>query len=162
MAGPLRDSPGRRADRPVRDRNILVEVLDPVLSPAPPSAWRGPFAVTVLDLRPLHEDFLPGELTVAGPTLLGVADRRLPDLHAAVLLRAGGRSELLGLLPGLGGYAEPEGHPAIEFWDGRATVGGQLVELPSLRDCHRHAVARAGFVAACATDSQRLWIVESP
>jgi hypothetical protein len=145
-----------------RLEDFLVRTLDPVLSPAPPSAWRGPFAVAVLDLRPLHEEFLPGEMTLAGPTLLQVGDRRLPELHAAVLLRGGGRSELLGLMSGLGGYAEPEGHPALEFYDGRVTVGGQVVELPHLRDCHRHAVARAGFVAACAVDSQRLWILESP
>jgi hypothetical protein len=142
--------------------DFLARALEPVLSPAPPAAWRGPFATAVLDLRPLHEDFLPGDMTLAGPTLLHVADRRQPGLHAAALLRPGGRSELLGLMSGLGDYLEPEGHPAVEFWDGRVTVGGQVIEVPMLRDCHRHAVARAGFVAACAVDSQRLWIVESP
>jgi hypothetical protein len=145
-----------------RLEEFLVSTLEPVLAPAPPAAWRGPFAVVVLDLRPLHEDFLPGELTLAGPTLLHISDRRLPELHAAVLLRGSGRSELLGLMSRLGDYPEPDGHPDVEFWDGRVTVGGQAVEMPSLRDCHRHAVARAGFVAACAVDSQRLWIVESP
>src|SRR5207244_416561 len=83
--------------------------------------------------------FLPGAMALAGPTLLQVADRRQPGPHAAVLLRAGGRSELLGLMSGLGDYPEPEGHPAVEFWDGRVTVGGQVVEVPLLRDCHRHA-----------------------
>jgi hypothetical protein len=145
-----------------RLEDFLMRTLDPVLSPAPPSAWRGPFAVAVLDLRPLNDDFLPGALTLAGPTLLQVSDRRLPDLHAAVLLRAGGRSELLGLMSDLGSYAEPEGPPAVELYDGRVLVGGKVVEVPSLRDCHGYAVARAGFVAACAVDSQRLWIVESP
>ena len=50
----------------------------------------------------------------------------------------------------------------MAFHDGRATVGGQEVEVPLLRECHTQAVARAGFVAACAVDSQRFWIVESP
>jgi hypothetical protein len=141
---------------------FLVRTLEPVLTPAPPSAWRGPFAVTILDFRPLHEDFLPGALALAGPTLLRVDDRRLSGIQAAVLLKAGGRSELLGLTTGLGDYPEQGDGPGVEFYDGRATVGGQVVEVPLLRDCHTHTVARAGFVAACAEDSQRLWIVESP
>jgi hypothetical protein len=141
---------------------FLVRTLEPVLQPAPPAAWRGPFAVSVLDLRPLHEEFLPGEVALAGPTLLRVDDRRLPGLQAAVLLRPGGRSELLGLTADLGDYPEPDGGPDVEFYDSRVAVAGQVVEVPFLRDCHRYALARAGFVAACAVDSQRLWIVESP
>jgi hypothetical protein len=34
------------------------------------------------------------------------------------------------------------------------------VPIPTLRRCHGFAVARAGFVAACAADSQRLWVLE--
>jgi hypothetical protein len=140
---------------------FLVRTLDPVLTPAPPAAWRGPFAVTVLDLRPLHEEFLPGEIGLAAPTVLRVEDRRRSGTQLGVLLRRDGGSELLGLTEGLGDYTETGEQPAVEFHDGRAAVAGQTVELPSLRRCHRHTVARAGFVAACAPDSQRLWIVES-
>jgi hypothetical protein len=141
---------------------FLVRTLGPVLAPAPPAAWRGPFAVTVLDLRPLHDEFLPGETALAAPTVLRVEDRRGNGIQAGVLLRRGGRSELLGLTEGLGDYAEAGDRPAVEFHDGRAAVAGQAVAVPALRRCHRHAVARAGFVAACAVDSQRLWILESP
>jgi hypothetical protein len=141
---------------------FLVRTLDPVLAPAPPAAWRGPFAVTVLDLRPLHEEFLPGEIGLAAPTVLRVEDRRRSGVQVGVLLRRDRGSELLGLTEGLGDYSETGERPAWEFHDGRAVVAGQAVELPSLRRCHRHTVARAGFVAACAVDSQRLWIVESP
>jgi len=140
----------------------LVGILEPVLAPPPPAAWRGPFRVNVLDLRPLHEEFLPGEIALAAPTVLRVEDRRRKGLQAGVLLRSGGRSELLGLTDGLGNYAESADGPRVEFHDGRAKVAGRVVELSSLRRCHRHAVVRAGFVAACAVDSQRLWIVESP
>src|SRR5262249_45340802 len=123
------------------------------------------FAVRVFDLRPLHDDFLPGTVALAGPTLLRVDDRRLPGVQAAVLLRPGGKSELLGLTAGLGDYHDPPGlraDPEVTFFDGRASIAGQLVEVPFLRDCCGYAVARCGFVAACAADSQRLWIVETP
>ncbi len=142
---------------------FLVRTLGPVLVPLPPAAWSGPFAVTILDLRPLHDAFLPGEVRLAAPAVLRVEDRRLPGLQAGVLLRPGGKSELLGLTAGLGDYPEAGGPaPDVAFADGRATVAGRGVALPGLRRCHRHAVARAGFVAACAVDSQRLWILESP
>jgi hypothetical protein len=139
----------------------LVRILDPVLAPPPPAAWRGPFNVSVLDLRALHDEFLPGEIALAAPTVFLVEDRRHKGLQTGVLLRRGGKSELLGLTEGLETFAEPGDHPAVEFRDGGAIVAGQPVQLPTLRRCHRHAVARAGFVAACAVDSQRLWIVES-
>jgi hypothetical protein len=141
---------------------FLVRMLDPVLTPAPAASWRGPFAVTVLDLRPLHDEFLPGAVALAGPTLLREGDRRLPDVQAAVLLRPGGKSELLGLTAGLGDYEAAPPDVAVAFHDGKVSVAGHVVEVPALRACHSHAVARAGFVAACAVDSQRLWIVEGP
>src|SRR5205823_941782 len=62
----------------LRLEDFLVRALEPVLSPAPPAAWRGLFAVAVLDLRPLHEDFLPGAMAPPGPTPPQVGDRRQP------------------------------------------------------------------------------------
>jgi hypothetical protein len=141
---------------------FLVHTLEPVLVPPPPAAWQGPFAVAVLDLRRLHDEFLPGALGLAAPGVLRVMDRRRPGLEAGVLLRPRGRSELLGLTGSLGEYAETTPLPAVTFADGQMTIGGRLVPVPSLRRCQAHAVVRAGFVAACAIDSQRLWIVESP
>jgi hypothetical protein len=141
---------------------FLIDVLAPVLTPAPPSAWKGPFRVTLLDLRPFHEEILPGKLHLAAPTVLCVPDRRLPGTQVGILLRPEGKSEVLGLTQGLGEYVEPEGGPAVTFEDQRTHVAGQVVNLPFLRRCHHHVVARAGFVACCAVDSQRLWIVETP
>ena len=141
---------------------FLVRTLEPVLAAVPPAGWRGPFAVIVLDLRTVADDFLPGEVALAAPTVLRIDDRRRPGVQTGALLRRGGRSELLGLTAGLGDYDEAWERPGVEFHDGRVTVAGQAVGLPFLRQCHRHAVARAGFVAACAVDSQRLWIVEGP
>jgi hypothetical protein len=141
---------------------FLIRTLDPVLAPAPAATWAGPFAVTVLDFRPLHDDFLPGEVRPAGPCVLGIADRRHPDLWAGVLLRPGGKSELLGLTGRLGDYADDRPLPAVAFGDGTVRVAGHAVAVPTLRRCHRYAAVAAGFVAAAAVDSQRLWILESP
>ena len=140
---------------------FLVRTLEPVLAPSPPAAWEGPFAVTVLDLRPLHDEFLPGEVRLAAPNVVRVRDRRLPGLEAGVLLRRGGRSELLGLTAGLGDYEPTAPPPAVAFTDGVASVAGKTVPLPALRACQGHAASAAGFVAACAVDSQRIWIMES-
>jgi hypothetical protein len=153
-AGALDDLEGLEA--------FLVRVLGPVVATAPPASWKGPFAVTVLDLRPLHEEFLPGEITLAAPAVLRVTDRRRAGAEVAVLLGPGGRSRPLGLMAGLGEFVEAGERPAAEFQDGRARVGGAEVAVPHLRRCHRHLVVRSGFVAACAVDSQRLWVLESP
>ena len=141
---------------------FLVQTLEPVLSTAPAATWKGPFAVTLLDLRPLHEEFLPGEITLAAPAVLRVSDRRRTGTEVGVLLSPGGRSRPLGLMTGLGEYTEPGDRPAVEFHDGLVRVAGAEVAVARLRRCHRHVVARSGFIAACAVDSQRLWIVESP
>ena len=151
-----------RLDNLADVEDFLVRTLDPVLTSPPPATWRGPFAVTVLDLRPLHDEFLPGEIGLAAPTVLRVEDRRRSGAQVGVLLRPGGNSELLGLTEGLGDYTESGERPTVEMHDGRTAIAGHAVELPFLRRCHRHTITRAGFVAACAVDSQRLWIVESP
>jgi hypothetical protein len=141
---------------------FLVRTLEPVLSVAPPASWKGPFAVTVLDLRPLHEEFLPGEITLAAPAVLRVVDRRRTGAEVGVLLRPRGKSRPLGLMAGLGEFTEAGDQPAVTFQDGRVQVADEEVAVPQLRRCHRHVVVRSGFIAACAVDSQRLWIVESP
>ncbi len=140
---------------------FLVRTLDPVLAPSAPASWSGAVAVNVLDLRAFHAEFLPGRLRLAAPTVLCVEDRRRPELQIGVLLRRGRKSEPLGVLPGLGEYAETGPLPEVKFADGSATVGARTIPLPTLRRCHAFKVARAGFVVACAPDSQRLWVIES-
>lgn len=139
---------------------FLVRTLKPVLLPTTPSTWTGAFRATVVDLRPIHDDFLPGPLGLVAPRVVQVEDRRKKDRHAAVLLQSGQKSELLGVLSGLVEYREAGEVPRVEFGDGRAQIGSSRVELPSLRRCHAFAVARCGFIAACAVDSQRLWVIE--
>jgi hypothetical protein len=140
---------------------FLARTLGPVMTPAPPSSWTGRFRVSVLDLRPAHDEFLPGRVRLAAPTVLCVDDRRREGLQVGVLLRPDGRSELLGVLAGLGEYPDTGPVPPVEFGDGKATVNGRAVPVPTLRRCHGFAVARAGYVAAAAVDSQRLWVIES-
>jgi hypothetical protein len=141
---------------------FLVTVLEPVLEPAPPAQWRGPFRATVLDLRPSADDLLPGRMTLAAPTLLTVQDRTRPTLFVNVLLRRDGRSQALGASGGLPPYEQAVRPPAVEFARDRVTVAGHPVPLPLLDHVHEHLVVPAGFVVASALDSQRLWIVESP
>jgi hypothetical protein len=140
---------------------FLVRTLEPVLSTAPPASWKGPFAITVLDLRPVHAEFLPGEMTLAAPAVLRIADRRRAGTEIGVLLGRQGKSRSLGLMSGLGDFTETGDAPAVQFQDGHVRIAGVEVTVPRLRDCHRHVVVRSGFIAACAVDSQRLWIVES-
>jgi hypothetical protein len=141
--------------------DFLSRTLAPVLTPAPPATWTGPLRVSVLDLRTAHDEFLPGRIHLAAPTVLCVADRRRSGFQVGVFLRHGQKSEPLGLVFGLGEYGEGWNWPGVEFVDGKAKIGGRYVDVPTLRRCQSFVVARAGFVAACAPDSQRLWVIES-
>jgi hypothetical protein len=142
--------------------DFLVGILEPVLESGPPAEWRGPFRVSVLDLRPVVDDLLPGKMRLASPTLLVVQDRSRPALYVSVLLRRGGRSEALGVSSDLPEHRETVRLPAAEFAVDAVTIAGHSVQLPFVDRVHDHLVVSAGFVVASAIDSQRLWIVESP
>lgn len=139
---------------------FLVDVLDPVLSPAPTAKFSGPFRQVVLDTKSLDEDFLPGEMTLAAPWVLCIHDRRRP-VRLGVLLQKEGRSEFIGLLPELEPYHDSAPLPRVKAENSALYIGEQKVELPRLNVPYRVAIARAGFVVASALDSQRLWVVES-
>lgn len=141
--------------------DFLAHTLGPVLTPAPPATWSGLLKVTAVDLRAAHDEFLPGRMRLAAPAVLCVEDRRRAGLQVGVLLRHKQKSELLGVVNGLGEYDEADALPPVTFTDGKAKVGARVAELPTLRTCHTFAVARSGFVVASAADSQRLWVIES-
>ena len=141
--------------------DFLVRTLGPVLTPAPPAAWTGLMKITTIDLRAAHDEFLPGRLHLAAPTVLCIEDRRRAGLQIGVFLRHKQKSEALGIVSGLGEYEEADTLPLVTFTDGKAKIGTRVAEVPTLRKCHAYAVARAGFVVACAVDSQRLWVIES-
>jgi hypothetical protein len=138
---------------------FLVQVLGPVLSPPPPSDWKGSFHCTVLNPRDVDDDFLPGEMRLIAPVVAAVRDR-LRDVTLGVMLEKQGRSRFLGPLAGLdGGYDEAPA-PAVVLQTNGAKIGGRKVDLPLLTTPYRSLAARTGFVVAGAVDSQRLWVVE--
>jgi hypothetical protein len=153
----------RAAELPVLAdvEEFLLRVLEPALAPAAPSAWAGPFAVAVLDARPLCDEFLPGPMHLAAPAVLCVHDRRQPGVQLGVFLRPGRQSRFMGLTPCLGAYPEEDGLPRYAVEEKRLRVGGQAVELPLLRRPQAGLLARAGFAVVSGVDSQRLWVVES-
>jgi len=146
----------------------LLAILDAALAPRARSSFRGPFAVRVVDLRPVEPAFLPGRVHFGAPTLVCVHDRRRPSLAAGVLVGARGaeslvfRSPCLGRAAFEGVAAEDPGVPTVTLARGGVHVGGARVPLPLFVRGHSVAASRAGICAASALDSQRLWIVESP
>ena len=140
----------------------VATVLEPVLVPPPPSQWAGPCALAVLDLRRAQERFLPGEMHLAAPSVVCVHDRRQPDTQLGVLLGRGGRSRVLGATPCLGATVQEGARPAVTLGDGQLAVGKLTVALGWLREPLEKLVTATGFVVASASDSQRLWVVDTP
>ena len=140
----------------------LATVLEPVLAPRPPSQWAGPCTLAVLDPRPLADGFLPGEMHLAAPAVVCVHDRRRAGTQLGVLLDHGGRSRFLGAAPCLGATVHEGARPAVAFAPNRLAIGAHQVALGWLRAPLEKLVTATGFVLACAVDSQRLWVVDTP
>lgn len=140
----------------------LEAVLEPVLAARPPSQWTGPSTVRVLDTRPLRDDFLPGAMHLAAPSVVCLHDRRLPRTHVGVLLDHGGKSALLGLTPCMGANLHEVPTAAVEFAPNAVKINDRAVALPWLRTPHERLVTATGFVLASSVDSQRLWVIDTP
>ncbi len=140
---------------------FVIGALEPVLTPAPPAKWGGPFTQTRVNLRATDEAFLPGEMTVSGPRLITVRDRRRP-VNIGVLLAANGTAEVLGTMGDI--PADPTLHtgPAATARADTITVAGHHIKLPLVTGVHRWLTTAAGFVVAIAADSQHLWIAHTP
>jgi hypothetical protein len=141
---------------------FLADALAPALTPSPPAAFRGPFALAVLDPRPLAEEFLPGEMHLVAPAVLCVHDLRAAGVALGVLLKRERQSRLIGPTACLGEPVAEAALPEVRLGESRAEIAGRAVALPLLGHPAKTAVARAGFLVASAHDSQRLWVVESP
>ncbi len=139
---------------------FLIDVLDPVLSPAPSAKWSGPFQQTILDARLIDEEFLPGEMRLAAPWVLCIQDRRRP-VRLGVLLQKNGKSEFIGPLPEMEPFHDATKLPHVEPQKNAIRIGEHIVKLPRLNVPLHVEIARAGFVIVSAVDSQRLWVVES-
>ncbi len=140
---------------------FLMRTLEPALAPGGPARWEGPFAVTVLDARPIDDEFLPGDMHLAAPAVLCVHDRCRAGVHLGLFLQHERRSRFLGTSPCLGEYPAPETPPTVRRGEHRMKIGSHTVELPFLRRGRQHVIAGPGFVVTSAVDSQRLWVVES-
>lgn len=152
------------SDTTLEDLPELLELLlEPVLAEPPPSAWRGPFRVTCLDLSDTEEDFFPGDLYLAAPSVLCVRDRREPEEQVAVFLQKEGGSFVLGETYEMDALEEAsDAFPSLSFAPDEVKVGDFKVPLPWVRFPHCHLMTRQGFVAITVRDSQCLWIVENP
>jgi hypothetical protein len=139
---------------------ILVEVLRPLLEPAPPARWEAPYQVTLLSLRHADDEFLPGDMQLAAPTVLVVSDRRRP-VRLGIHLRRKGQSVVLGTLGPTGPFPHEPAAINVAWEGGSARIGNQTVPLPFLAGPFRWTLVRAGYLVASAADSQKLWIVES-
>jgi hypothetical protein len=137
----------------------LVRVLEPALVPSRTSRFMGPFSLRVLDTRSTDDEFLPGDMHLAAPSVVCVHDRRRP-IQLGLLLRPQA-SQLLGAGPCLG-RIEGEDGPAAHIWPGTVRFGPSTVALPSLTHLQHALTTRGGFLVASALDSQRLWIVDGP
>jgi hypothetical protein len=139
----------------------IEALLVPVLSPPRQSDWSGKFRVHVLNLRDDDDEFLPGDIYLAAPTVICVRDRR-HSVCLGLLLQRDGQTEVLGNIDALPGYSDATAAPRIEFAPNAVTIDGRRVELPLLGEFHTWAAApTAGFVIVSAVDSQRLWVVEA-
>jgi hypothetical protein len=139
---------------------ILIDILRPLLEPAPAARWEGPYRVTLLSLRQADDEFLPGEMKLAAPTVLVVSDRRRP-VRLGVHLCREGRSMVVGRFGPNARFPDEPNAVDVEWERGSVRIGDDRVSLAFLAEPFRWAVASAGYVVASASDSQKLWIVES-
>ncbi len=150
----------KELDRETELEPFLVRVLKPLFEPAAAASWTGPFRVTLLPLRQADDDFLPGDMNLVAPTVLVVKDRRRP-VQCGVILRKQGQSELAGMFETTSPYAQGPS-AVVPQWQGESLVfDKERVTLPFLLEPYRWLQVQAGFVAACAVNSQKLWIVET-
>ncbi|MDB4932414.1 MAG: hypothetical protein JWM10_4898 [Myxococcaceae bacterium] len=140
----------------------LAAVLAPALAPRPASGWLGPSTVRVLDARSVRDDFLPGAMHLAAPSVVCVHDRRAPRSQLGLFLDYAGQSSLLGPTPCLGANLREGALPPVAFARNAAEIAGRAVPLPWLRAPQDTLVTAAGFVLATSADSQRLWVIDTP
>lgn len=140
---------------------LLYDVLDSAYAPAEPATWAGAATVTCLDTREAHDAFLPGEMYLAAPRVLCVADRRAPEAHTAIFLERGA-PRLMGPTGRLPPHESNTDAPAIRLNPRRLHINDAAVDLPQIARPYAHAVSPGGFVVVSAIDSQRLWVIESP
>src|SRR5262245_2791819 len=150
-------------DDPMALEEKALELLKPVIEPQPNASWKGPFAVTVVDLAQRVNEFLPGALSMVAPGLVRVDDRR-HAISVGVLLARGG-PRCVGRMDVAPLTATPVPAPDIRVTWGhdRVTVADTTVALPLMACAPLHTLALPnGYLLAVVENSQRLWVVETP
>jgi len=151
-------------DDPMLLEQRTLELLKPVLEPPRDATWQGPFKVTVVEIAPLLQSFLPGELSMLTPSLIRIADRRHPS-SVGVLLAPQGKSTCIGRMDGLPALAvsPPPARVPVRWAGDRVTVASTTVALPLMACEPLHTLALAsGYLLAVVRNSQRLWVIETP
>ena len=136
------------------DLPTLVELaLEDVLAPAPDGD--GELQQIQLDPRPIDPLFVPGEMWLAAPRVVCVADRRR-DVRLGLALGSD-QVTLFGPIPPLDRIALPAAQIQIE--DGYRAISGERSVY--FRDQYPLHSQLAFASAACVTaeDSQRVWVV---
>jgi len=140
---------------------FLATTLAPALAPARAAAFSGPFTLAVLDTRKLSDEFLPGDMHLAAPSVLCVHDRRHEDVKLGLFLAPNGATRFLGVQACLGsGPVDKAPVPVVQ--KDTVKVKGHDVLLPKLSKAHRTLAASSGYVVTSAEDSQRLWVMDTP
>jgi hypothetical protein len=147
-----------RGDRMPED--MLIDVLRPLMETASAARWEAPYRVTLLSLRQADDEFLPGEMQLAAPTVLVVSDRRRP-VRLGIHLRRDGKSQVLGTFGPTSSFPDKPVDVPVAWEGSKARIGDIQVPLPFLAAPLRWALVQAGYLVASAVDSQKLWIVES-
>ena len=140
-------------------RETLTRLLTPVLDASASAApWRGPYAVSTLDVGAFCQDFLPGTLRLADARVLSLEDRLSPGRYVGILLLPGGQSEVLGWLEEPGDASSAR--TWLRFDNDLLHLGDHSVRLPWIGEKHDHIICESGFIVSTSIDSQKLWIVE--
>ena len=139
---------------------FLIELLTPILTTPSPAQFKPPFQHTILNARPLEQDFLPGPMHLAAPSVVCIKDRFRP-IYLALLLERKNRSRLLGPLTELGKYQQDVNRlPIADFFEQFVNLNNYKIPLPLLAHVESSLLSIGGFLIASSVDSQRLWVVE--
>lgn len=138
---------------------FLINILEPVLSPRK-AEWQGSLQMQCLDPCEIDDEFLPGEMYFAAPTVLCVEDRIRP-IQLGILLQENGQSRWLGPVEKLPSIDQAGDLPNLTFADQKVSIGNRELDVPYLDSVHQKACSAAGFAVVTATNSQRVWVVES-
>ena len=139
----------------------LSSALAPAVSTSKPSDWLGELDLQVMDLRESDDGFMPGRMYLASPAVMCIEDRTTPTETIGIFLQKNGESEILGSVGTLPEYSQSTELPVVSVASDSIAIGDRTVAAPLISSPRQSLTIATGFVAVCAEDSQRLWLVEA-